>query len=215
MEAINSKQTKDQIADIIKHEIITGGLADGTEIAQTFIADKLGVSRMPVREAFHRLVQEGYLERLPNRHMKVVGLNEKNIKRYISILSSVETELLTIIRKENIGIQGILRTKERFYELIVQGTRKEILMNQLLEFHYELSRALEDVYIIKIHHQLLEGLFHYCINYCSQKPNVIVTQLETIISYLIDGKTDPRRNIEIHIQEILIEILKEKVDEQS
>lgn len=213
MEVINSKQTKDQIADIIKHEIITGGLTNGMEIAQTYIADKLRVSRMPVREAFHRLVQEGYLERLPNRHMKVVGLNKKNIKRYINILSSVETEILMMIRKENIEIQRILNIKERFYELTVKETKKEIFMNQLLQFHFELSRILEDVYIMQIHHQLLEGLFHYCINHSTQNKKEINIQLDNIVSYLVEGKTDPRKSVETHIKEVLNEILEEKLDE--
>lgn len=210
MDVINFKQTKDQIADIIRHEIITGGLEEGIEIAQTYMAELLGVSRMPIREAFHLLEQEGFLKRLPNRHMKVVGLKYINIQRYISVLSAIETEILIMIRSEKVKIDSIVKIKEQYYENLHKQTNEEKILNLIIQFHYELSIILDDAYVIKTHHQLLGGLFFYCINHCDQDTNKIYEQMEALITYLINSINEPRLLIETHIKEVLNDILKER-----
>ena len=65
-----SVQTKDYIVQLIKEEILSGVMKPGEELAQEALAERLGVSRMPIREALQNLVQEGFAVRLPNRHIQ-------------------------------------------------------------------------------------------------------------------------------------------------
>jgi DNA-binding GntR family transcriptional regulator len=44
----------------LRELIVSGRLAPGTRLVETFAAQRLGVSRTPVRSAFHRLQREGY-----------------------------------------------------------------------------------------------------------------------------------------------------------
>ena len=71
MDTIKRSNTKDEVEVIIKHEIISGNIPAGTCITQNDIADALGLSRMPIREAFNVLVQDGFLQKLPNRKILV------------------------------------------------------------------------------------------------------------------------------------------------
>ena len=48
-----SVQTKDYIVQLIKEEILSGVMKPGEELAQEALAERLGVSRMPIREVFH------------------------------------------------------------------------------------------------------------------------------------------------------------------
>jgi DNA-binding GntR family transcriptional regulator len=73
-EKIERKQTRDHITQMIRYEILSGSMKPGDELAQESIAEQLGLSRMPVREALQALEQEGFLVRLPNRHMQVSRL---------------------------------------------------------------------------------------------------------------------------------------------
>ena len=66
-----SVQTKDYIVQLMKEEILSGVMKPGEELAQEALAERLGVSRMPIREALQNLVQEGFAVRLPNRHIPV------------------------------------------------------------------------------------------------------------------------------------------------
>lgn len=93
MNKIESKQTKDLIADQIKNLVYTGKLKDGDEITQNEIAEVLGLSRMPVREAFQSLCAEGILTRLENRHVRVNGLNREKCRAIFSAFVGLEKGL--------------------------------------------------------------------------------------------------------------------------
>ena len=74
MENVSLIPLKDQAAAALRREIYAGELPDGIELRQEDIAAQLGISRLPVREAMQQLQNEGLLERLPNRHVRVVGV---------------------------------------------------------------------------------------------------------------------------------------------
>lgn len=84
---------KDQVAAALRAEIVSGRLADGEELRQEEIAARLGVSRIPVREALQQLQAEGLVLRLPNRHIRVVGLDTRRLRLHCSALAALEGEL--------------------------------------------------------------------------------------------------------------------------
>lgn len=57
----------DQTYDVVKRHILTGKMAPGTPVRQDVIANELGVSKIPLREALGRLEQDGLLTSYPNR----------------------------------------------------------------------------------------------------------------------------------------------------
>ena len=64
MKSIQNIQTKDLVVQILREQILSGDLKPGEELTQEDVAEKLGVSRMPVREALQALTQEGFLTRM-------------------------------------------------------------------------------------------------------------------------------------------------------
>ena len=71
LKKLSNAQTKDRIAAILRQEIMSGRIKDGEELAQEQLAEKLELSRTPVREALQILEMEGLLKRLPNRHTPI------------------------------------------------------------------------------------------------------------------------------------------------
>src|SRR2546422_6002822 len=65
--------TADQIAARIRGEIESGKLPPGTPLNQVALADRFGLSRIPVREALRYLTAEGYLDYRPNKGAVVAG----------------------------------------------------------------------------------------------------------------------------------------------
>ena len=80
----------------LREEIFARHLEDGQELAQEEIARTLGVSRIPVREAFLMLESEGLLERLPNRHVRVVGLTAERLRQNFAVLAALEGALAAL-----------------------------------------------------------------------------------------------------------------------
>ena len=67
MKPIRQRATNLKVYDSIREAITEGRLKPGDTLSTRLFAETLGVSQMPIREAFHRLVAEGALENRPNR----------------------------------------------------------------------------------------------------------------------------------------------------
>ncbi|MEE3703957.1 GntR family transcriptional regulator, partial [Pasteurella multocida] len=76
---INSRPTAALIADKLREGIIDGAFSPGDQINEAQVAAQLQVSRGPVREALHRLVQEGLLRSRPNRGVFVQDLTRQDV----------------------------------------------------------------------------------------------------------------------------------------
>ena len=93
MKKIERKPTRDQIAQMIRYQILSGAMKAGDELTQESIAEQLGLSRMPVREALQSLEQEGFLVRLPNRHMQVSTLAVEDVSHIFRVIAVMAAEL--------------------------------------------------------------------------------------------------------------------------
>ncbi len=69
----------DQVFDNLYWAITSLKLAPGTKLSEADIAVQLGVSRQPVRDAFYRLSQRGYLEIKPQRATLVSRISEQQV----------------------------------------------------------------------------------------------------------------------------------------
>lgn len=83
----------DQAYETLRERIVTGRLAPGTRIIETEIADRLGISRTPVRSALHKLQQEGYIVAADggrNARLIVAPLTRQDAVELYSIVAELE-----------------------------------------------------------------------------------------------------------------------------
>jgi DNA-binding GntR family transcriptional regulator len=90
MEKIKLIPAREQIATEIKHAIISGQLQPGEELVQMKIAEMLGVSRMPIREAFHILEKDGYIILENSRKAIVSDFTIDNIIEHYELRALLE-----------------------------------------------------------------------------------------------------------------------------
>ena len=74
------------IARHLREEIVTGRLAPGTVIKDAELADRLGVSITPVREAIVLLSAEGLIDISPNRTRRITDVSQKNALELIDVM---------------------------------------------------------------------------------------------------------------------------------
>ena len=78
------------VFDNLKQAIIRGKIAPGEWLVESHIAEMLGISRTPVREAIHKLERERLIERQPRGGFTVLGLNRGDIDETFGIRSVLE-----------------------------------------------------------------------------------------------------------------------------
>ena len=79
---------------VIRRQIISGEIPAGTTVSQAALAEKIGVSRTPLREAVRRLQSESLLVGEPNRRLKVAEISPEDLDQLYAIRISTEATAL-------------------------------------------------------------------------------------------------------------------------
>src|SRR6266487_2695261 len=81
---------REKILETIRDAIIAGSLKPGEKVAEPELAERFGISRTPIREAFRQLESEGYLTVIPRKGAVVVSFSEKDVEEFYAIKSILE-----------------------------------------------------------------------------------------------------------------------------
>ena len=136
----------------VRDGIVTGRFPVGSAIADADIANELGISKTPAREALKLLEQEGLLERGPRRQLRVRGftpehreevlevreaLEEIVVRRACATISTEEIDLLrlSLLRQRRAANAGddsaFIDLDEDFHLMLARGSGRQIVARLL------------------------------------------------------------------------------------
>ena len=84
------KSLGEHVFESLKQAIIRGKISADEWLVESHIAETLGISRTPVREAIHKLEREGLIERQPRGGFTVLGLNRDDIEETFGLRGLLE-----------------------------------------------------------------------------------------------------------------------------
>jgi DNA-binding GntR family transcriptional regulator len=90
----SSPMTPHAIAAELRTELMAGGFRPGAELSQVALADRFGVSRIPVRDALHILAGEGLVEMEPNRGARAIALTPAEVREIYDLRVLLECDCL-------------------------------------------------------------------------------------------------------------------------
>jgi DNA-binding GntR family transcriptional regulator len=82
----------DRVFEVVREQILKGRLPNGESIRQDALANELGVSKIPLREALARLEQEGLLINHPNRGYYVQPMSREQADEIFALRLSIEPQ---------------------------------------------------------------------------------------------------------------------------
>ena len=89
-----SRTLPQQVAQRLREAILTGKLPSGQTLRQEGLAEQLGVSRIPIREALRQLQAEGFVVLQPHRGAVVATLSAEEAIEIYDIRAALETQAL-------------------------------------------------------------------------------------------------------------------------
>ena len=146
----------------LREDILSGKYQPEEELKEQVIADELGVSRTPVREALRQLELERLIRIVPNRGAFVEGITTKDVKDIYQIRMLLEglcaswaaqnvTEEQLQELEENVYLAEFHASKgnwaqmveldNRFHEIIYQASGSKELNHVLSDYHQYLIRV--------------------------------------------------------------------------
>ena len=140
---------REVVAEALRDAIKSGTLAPGQRLMEIQLAEELGVSRTPVREAIRKLELEGYVVMMPRRGTYVANLSIRDVNDVFEIrtaldslacalaaeriteneLESLQRLLVAIGGQIEAGdMEKIVETDMRFHDLLYQASRNTRLV---------------------------------------------------------------------------------------
>ncbi|WP_082712372.1 GntR family transcriptional regulator [Vibrio tritonius] len=178
MNSIKIANTKDEVSEIIKREIILGNLKANQTVTQNDIAEQFGLSRMPIREAFNELVSQGFLIKLRSRKLVVANISSLTVINYNEALCSLELSLF-----DNIDVPKYIDDLKLI--LIANDFPPK---DKILRFHQYISEIIADHFIITMHYNMLNSFIIPCVKYFDFHTKSAVDELKLAVDSL--GKND-------------------------
>jgi len=151
------KPLRDVVCEALREAITSGILQPGERLMETQIAEELGVSRTPVREAIRKLELEGFVIMMPRRGTYVADLSMKDINEVFEIRTSLEV-LAAGLAAERITeeeLEQLNRLLVKISEYIEAGDLDKIVETDVA-FHDILYRASRNNRLVAIINNLRE-----------------------------------------------------------
>ena len=93
-EKILPAQLERRVFEALRNEILSGALAPGAQLVEARIAEELGVSKTPVREALIRLQRDGLVEIEPYRGARVIRPSNRDVAEISELRLVIETAIV-------------------------------------------------------------------------------------------------------------------------
>ena len=81
---------RDVVFNTLRQAILRGEMEPGERLMEIQLAEKLGVSRTPIREAMRKLEQEGLVVMIPRRGAQVANITEKDLNDVLEVRIALE-----------------------------------------------------------------------------------------------------------------------------
>ncbi len=143
------KPLREIVFETLREAIISGKLEPGERLMEIQMAEEMGVSRTPVREAIRKLELEGFVVMIPRKGAYVAGISLKDITDVFEVRAALEAlaaglaaERITDAEIERLerslvayseqtnqqNIDGIVETDTDFHDLLYKASRNERLL---------------------------------------------------------------------------------------
>ncbi len=157
----NYKPLREMVFESLREAIIQGRLKPGERLMEIQLADEMGVSRTPIREAIRKLELEGFVVMVPRKGAYVAGISVKDIVDVFEVRAALEAlaaglaaERITPDELEELerslvvisevsskeDIDAIVETDTSFHELIYRASRNERLFQIVIHLKEQIQR---------------------------------------------------------------------------
>jgi len=157
------KSLPEQIADRIGDDIVTGGYRPGQRIQEQHVAEAMGVSRGPVREALRILERDGLVVIHPRRGAQVTHLTVGEVKEIFDIrmvLSALAAQLI-IERGEAMLFARLKEMITRLKAIAAEDGDTEVYARQAYELSLFLATASGSARLESMMHALARQTLRY------------------------------------------------------
>lgn len=160
---------RDVVFNTLRKAILKGELAPGERLTEKKLAEKMGVSRTPIREAIRKLELEELVVMVPRKGAEVAMITEQSIRDVLEVREALEGLAVTIashsMREED--REKLIQANKAFKIAANSKNKKEIAKIDI-EFHDIIYTSTKNRKLIQIINNLREQMYRFRLEYIEQ-----------------------------------------------
>ncbi|WP_461810893.1 GntR family transcriptional regulator [Faecalimonas sp.] len=197
---------RDVVFNTLRQAILRGELKPGERLMEIQLANKLGVSRTPIREAIRKLELEGLVLMIPRKGAEVAEITEKSLRDVLEVRKALE-ELAVKLACDRMTKQQMIQLKEaaKEFEQTLKTNDVTKFAEADVKFHDVIFMATDNQRLIQLLNNFREQMYRFRVEYLKKKNfhAVLVAEHEEIINH-----------IEHHQKEAAAEVVCRHIDNQ-
>ena len=214
---------RDVVFNTLRQAILKGELKPGERLMEIQLANKLGVSRTPVREAIRKLELEGLVLMIPRKGAEVAEITRQDMEDVLEVRTALE-ELAVKDACDHITdaqLSELKKASNEFKKALLEGKDLVTCADADMHFHDVILSATNNRRLIQMLNNLSEQMYRYRMEYLKDERThkTLIEEHEAILRALKKhDKVKAGAAIRVHIdnqKRSILESLTEKEEDEE
>lgn len=184
---------RDVVFNTLREAILRGELKPGERLMEIRLANKLGVSRTPIREAIRKLELEGLVLMIPRKGAEVAQITEKSLRDVLEVRRALEdlAVQLACLRMSSQTLEDLKAAAKAFEEILGDEDITAVAEADV-KFHDVIYMATDNQRLISLLNNLREQMYRYRVEYLKKKEchKQLLWEHQEIIRAIEEGEID-------------------------
>lgn len=194
---------RDVVFYTLRDAILKGELEPGERLMELDLAEKLGVSRTPIREAIRKLELEGLVKMAPRKGAEVAEITLDDLTDVLEVRKNLEDLAVELSCKKSTSedIEQMKKCHENFKEAL-KSEDLTVMAEADEAFHNVIYNTTRNKRLMQILNNLREQMYRYRLEYIKdkRKRNTLVEEHSKIIQAISDRDVEEaKKAIRTHI----------------
>lgn len=161
---------RDVVFNTLRNAILTGELSPGERLMEIKLADKLGVSRTPIREAIRKLELEGLVVNTPRKGAEVANISAEDLRDVLEVRRSLEVLAIRLAcDKMTEETLELLHENIDAFKHSIDAKATSDIASVDVSFHDIIYKSTGNNRLIQILNNISEQMYRYRFEYIKNK----------------------------------------------
>lgn len=182
---------RDVVFNTLRQAILKGELEPGERLMEIQLAERLGVSRTPIREAIRKLELEGLVLMIPRKGAEVAKISARSLRDVLEVRRALEELAIELacqrMTEEDLG--ELQEAQDEFKKAIADGDAMRIAETDE-HYHDVIYSGTQNAKLIQMLNNLREQMYRYRLEYIkdADKRKILILEHERVLKAIRDRK---------------------------
>ena len=214
----NHKPLREMVYEELKMQILKGSIIPGTRMMEVELAEEMGVSRTPIREAIRKLEREGLVTIEPRRGAYASMISTEDMVEILEVRQDLEglAAYFAADRMTDEQMKELKEISDNYNKAVKQGIMEDMIKYDT-RFHHIIVESCRNKILMQMIEQLQELVLRFRYIYYDnfRRAENMPEEHEAIISAIAEGNADKARAAaDVHIDRLKELVIREGVQQR-